>query len=451
LALVKKRNVHLPLKSWALCPVLAKPVNKYMNYAGLASASNAVNHGNRVLSSLSPLESSPLLAHIVSPPVDKSASGAAASVTATSYLPPTYENHARLSLNYGPDLELVIDIIGRSCYLVRPETPVFSDLLGKPFSPGLLLRRLQRKGINLLALPIDFLSPEDLPGPSGVAGGRQADSKKRGKSQQGNRPATSSGTTETPAASDAAQPSADGSAAPTDTNAEAVPPADGANADGAQPATAVTVEVESPGVPDDNVNPYSHPKVSPSRQYDSKSLKLTHLLQHEVLEREVLYEISQAANAFDFINASEWNRQLNHSQIGIFVRESSIYTNPTEFNDFDCVLVERDEVSVAYQNTPDLGVIPGNPDGIQYTLVVGNDYGKRGNYNYSTIPYEVAKAGQNTANGGILGNDHSHFEMTRTLKSRITTESIERMKHMNQSFAKTIFILLDLIRIFSQS
>lgn len=286
LALVKRRTIDMPLKKWALYPVLDKKINTFMRYAADASAGYV--QGSK-LEGFRGLD----------------AAGK------------TYERHARLNISTQFN-DVVIDIIGSQVCLIKPDTALFNDLLFVPMSPGCLLKRLQRKGINLL-----------------------------------------------PAESDLEQS-----------------------------------EACKPKLP--------------------------------VIEEFVLQQISQAASALDF-TSSPWNTSLSISQAGLCVRESSVYTCPNEENEYDCVLTERDEISVSYLNTPELGIAPG-PDGIQCSLVIGNDYGRRALYSPVLRPDEAV-----------------HLELPRVLSNRITPEAMGRVHRTNQRFKKTVHTLLSLIKPFSQS
>lgn len=135
----------------------------------------------------------------------------------------------------------------------------------------------------------------------------------------------------------------------------------------------------------------------------------------------------------DISSSTEWNKTLNDSQVGILARESCVYTCPGEENEYECILAERDEVSITYQNTPELGFAPG-ADGIQYTLVLGNEYGKRSLFSAVPRPNEI-----------------THLELPRTLTQRITPEAMDRIRRINPRFQKTIFTFLSLIRPYSQT
>jgi hypothetical protein len=54
--------------------------------------------------------------------------------------------------------EIVIDIIGTCCELLSPCRPELADLIGVKMSPGLLLSKLQRRGLNLLPTARDLAS-----------------------------------------------------------------------------------------------------------------------------------------------------------------------------------------------------------------------------------------------------------------------------------------------------
>ena len=58
--------------------------------------------------------------------------------------------------------KLVINIVGTYCVLTEPKRTEFSDLLGVPLSPGLLLTKLQRRGVNLLPTDEDLACVEEV-------------------------------------------------------------------------------------------------------------------------------------------------------------------------------------------------------------------------------------------------------------------------------------------------
>lgn len=152
------------------------------------------------------------------------------------------------------------------------------------------------------------------------------------------------------------------------------------------------------------------------------------------MEDEVWRHVASSASALEFTSAKDWNTTLNESQIGVLTRESCIFACPGESYDFECVLVERDEVSNSYQNTPDLGFAPGPDQGILYTLVLGNEYGNKKLFSHVPRP-----------------NEKAHVEFHKTLESRLTPEAMVRMRRINQRFQKTVYTLLSLIKIYSQS
>jgi hypothetical protein len=149
-----------------------------------------------------------------------------------------------------------------------------------------------------------------------------------------------------------------------------------------------------------------------------------------VLEDNVLLQVAKGSSAFEFASAS-WNQTLNESQAGLLLRESNVYACFPQFNEYECVLVEMDEVSTSYKNTPDLGFTPG-PGSLKYTLVHGNEYGNKKVFSHVPRPGEIA-----------------HLDVARTLTKRATSESIERMKNINQRFQKTVHTLLHLVRPYS--
>lgn len=71
------------------------------------------------------------------------------------------ERRARFTLST-QNHELVIDIIGTSCKLISPERSEFFDLIGANMSPGVLLTKLQRRGVNLLPTTSDLTLVEDI-------------------------------------------------------------------------------------------------------------------------------------------------------------------------------------------------------------------------------------------------------------------------------------------------
>jgi hypothetical protein len=145
-----------------------------------------------------------------------------------------------------------------------------------------------------------------------------------------------------------------------------------------------------------------------------------------------LSQIAMGANAFEYTSSS-WNQTLNESQIGLLVRESTMYTCFSQANEYECVFAEMDAVSLSYQNTPELGLAPG-PGGIKYTLVYGNEYGNKKVFSHVPRPDEVP-----------------HLEVSRVLVKRVTPDSLERMKNINQRFQKTVHTFLSLVKPFSLS
>ena len=72
-----------------------------------------------------------------------------------------FEQQACFTLNTA-NHELVINIVGTYCVLTGPKRTEFSDLLGVPLSPGLLLTKLQRRGVNLLPTDEDLACVEGI-------------------------------------------------------------------------------------------------------------------------------------------------------------------------------------------------------------------------------------------------------------------------------------------------
>lgn len=72
---------------------------------------------------------------------------------------PFFEQRAQMAINTQRH-EILIDITGADCILVKPDNTNFNDLVGKRFSPGALFWRLQRRGVNLLPTSFDETSME---------------------------------------------------------------------------------------------------------------------------------------------------------------------------------------------------------------------------------------------------------------------------------------------------
>lgn len=144
----------------------------------------------------------------------------------------------------------------------------------------------------------------------------------------------------------------------------------------------------------------------------------------------MLLQVAKGSSAFEFSSAS-WNQTLNESQGGILVRESNVYTCFPQVNEYECVFVEMDSVSLSYLNTPELGFTPG-PGGLKFTLVYGNEYGDKKVFSHVPRPGEIA-----------------HLDLSRALTKRATHESLDRMKNINQRFQKTVHTLLSLVKPYS--
>ena len=144
----------------------------------------------------------------------------------------------------------------------------------------------------------------------------------------------------------------------------------------------------------------------------------------------MVWNISRASSSMDIHSNSKWNEDIGPSRIGLLVRESSIYTCPGETFDYECILVEKDQVSVSYNNTPELGLVPG--PGVKYTLVFGNEYGDRKLFSHVPRPNEL-----------------SHLDLSRTMTARTTPEAMQRFNRVNQRFRKTVETLLLLIKPYS--
>jgi len=153
------------------------------------------------------------------------------------------------------------------------------------------------------------------------------------------------------------------------------------------------------------------------------------ILKDAMLETDVLREIARCANSFEY-TSSPWNQQLSPSQIGIVTRESTVYTASEENFDYECVLVELDEVSESFRNSRDVGKLDGvGASSAKFMLVMGNQYGDVKGYSSAPRPGEV-----------------SHLELASTLKRRVSPETIERIDRCNELFQETIYQLLRLVR-----
>eukprot|EP01038_Epipyxis_sp_PR26KG_P008222 gene8222-11128_t len=279
-ALVKPRVADMPYRKWTLSPIMER-----INLASIQDEQIVENISS--FSSTFPESSYPLM----------------------------YESQGRLVISTMKQ-DIVIDIVGSMCKLVRPDNKSFSDLVGQYMSPGYLLYRLQRRGINLL---------------------------------------------------------------PT--------------------------------------------------KYDVKILP-DHKPKDIDIEEDVIHHISKGCSSLDFHSNSKWNEDIGSARIGILARESSIYTCPGETFDYECILAEKDEVSLSYNNTPELGVISGK--GIKYTLVFGNEYGNRKLFSHVPRP-----------------NEECHVDLNKTMINRTTSEAMERMNRINQRYRKTVETLLLLIKPYS--
>lgn len=142
-ALVKNRTVDLPLKNFAMYPVLTKKVNDLMNYRNDATMIPTYLRDTLDLQGFHGL---PAISN-----KDNNGGGAMGLV------PATYERHARMVVQTQVH-EIVIDIIGSQVCLIKPREPFVQDMLGVPMTPGALLLRLYKKGINLLPTDVDLFS-----------------------------------------------------------------------------------------------------------------------------------------------------------------------------------------------------------------------------------------------------------------------------------------------------
>jgi len=167
LALVKKRVVDMPYKRWNLAPVLSKPINALIAAKLNITDPSALVEVIQVTEAVA-APADDLADHSVA---DDRSQGNNTARSAVSVMPSqvtvaaatvpenSFEQYARLTIATQGH-EIVIDIVGSLCKLVKPVSPVFTDLLNVPMNPGTLLRKLQRKGINLLPNAADLAVAE---------------------------------------------------------------------------------------------------------------------------------------------------------------------------------------------------------------------------------------------------------------------------------------------------
>ena len=141
----------------------------------------------------------------------------------------------------------------------------------------------------------------------------------------------------------------------------------------------------------------------------------------------MLTQIARCANTFDF-QSSTWGQSVPKSQVGLLVRESSVYTGIEDSFDYECVLAQLDKQSESCEQAPDMADMPTSSSGVKFTLVMGNEYGNRKLFSHVPRPDEV-----------------SHLELCEAVSSRITSEASERIDRCNVRFQKTVYTLLRLI------
>lgn len=126
-ALVRHRNSDLPYKRWSLTPIhdaVAISAGKGQGAGGGAAAASAA---------------------AVAPTALKAEAGPKKTTTSR------FEQHVRLSLQTQRH-EVVIDVVGSKCRLIKPVCPQLEDVLGVEVSTGFLLFTLQRRGINIVPI-----------------------------------------------------------------------------------------------------------------------------------------------------------------------------------------------------------------------------------------------------------------------------------------------------------
>ncbi len=155
-------------------------------------------------------------------------------------------------------------------------------------------------------------------------------------------------------------------------------------------------------------------------------------IQRPEVEQRVIDEVSMGISSLEYAS-SPWNQSIGAAQVGILVRESSVYSCPGETFDYECVLAEHDEVTTAYINTPTLGFVTA-PSAVKFTLVFGNEYGTRKLFSHVPRPKEL-----------------SHIGLSQALALRVTPECLFRQGQTNQKFQKTVNTLLTLVKPYSLS
>jgi hypothetical protein len=148
-----------------------------------------------------------------------------------------------------------------------------------------------------------------------------------------------------------------------------------------------------------------------------------------------LAEISRGASSLEFSCHSVWNQTVcNDSQIGLLVRETCVYSTPSESFDFECVLAEKDEVSESFLNAPELGTVEGDA-AVKLLLVFGNEYGTK----------------EDTFSHAPRMNEVSHMGLHRAITNKVTSSAIDRFLRVNPRFEKAVNTLLTLVKPFSLS
>jgi hypothetical protein len=133
-ALVKNRVVEMPYKKWSLEPIFEKKNTLY--------GKNLTNNNNNETS------------------IENITKNIANLNAVDGVFSSNYECQARFSIET-QKFEIVIDIVGSKCKLVRPNDKVFIDLVGVSMDPGNLLNKLQRRGVNLLPTQYDSKNIEN--------------------------------------------------------------------------------------------------------------------------------------------------------------------------------------------------------------------------------------------------------------------------------------------------
>ena len=149
------------------------------------------------------------------------------------------------------------------------------------------------------------------------------------------------------------------------------------------------------------------------------------------MECNVLEEMARSASSLEY-TSGPWNQLLlTNSQIGVCVRESTLFSAKEEKFDYECILAEEDSASESFLNAPDVGTLVGNgysSTAVKYLLVMGNEYSDKKHYSLNNRPDEIV-----------------HMKLTTCAVTRITPEATERINKQDEQLSEVLFKLLRLI------